>query len=203
MDIDLSTLIWIVRLVFLTIAILATISVWNLMRRERFISVPSTPSYRPPQHIDLPEKNVVFAVMAKPGRVFDNSKLFKTMHELGFQFSENHIFEYFIPDSKNIAFSVINMRTPNAFPDPESMRPTNGLVAIMQLPIGDGDNQVKYFHLLLSVLDEIQENLEAELCDLNRNLMKNKKLYEIQKDIENFEQSYAALIQNDYQRNHS
>ncbi|MGY0400222.1 MAG: cell division protein ZipA C-terminal FtsZ-binding domain-containing protein, partial [Ostreibacterium sp.] len=103
-----------------------------------------------------------------------------------------------------IAFSVINACSPNTFhPNPERMRPTNGLIAIMQLPVADGDHQAEYFHLLLSILDELRTNLDADLCDIKRNLIKNKKLYEMQKDIESFEQSCVALIQNDYQRHHT
>lgn len=204
MDIEASTLIWIVRLAFLAIALLITVGVWHFMRRERLITVAPVPEYHPPKHIDLPEKNIALAVMAKPGRVFDNLKLFKAMHELGFHFAENNVFEYLLPNGHDIAFSIINMRSPNTFnPNPEQMSPTNGLAAIMQLPIGDGDNQSQYFHLLLSVIDELRANLDADLCDINRNLMKNKKLYEMQKDVERFEQSYAALIQNDYQRNNT
>ncbi len=136
-------------------------------------------------------------VMARPGRVFDNMQIFKVMHELGFHYSENRVFEYFVPDSKYIAFSIIDIRKPHYFPeDPQAMRSTNGLVAIMQLPIADGDGQVNYFHLLLSVLDE---NLDAELCDRRRNPLKSQHLYAMQKEIELFEQSYTSKIQHDYQ----
>lgn len=204
MDIEQSTLIWIARLVFVAIALLLSLGIWHIMRRERWIAVPTQPDYQPPKHIKLPEKNIGLTVMAKPGRVLDNLKLFKVMHELGFQFADNCIFEYLVPDSKHIAFSVINIRPPNTFvPNPEEMPPTNGLIAIMQLPVADGDNQTEYFHLLLSVLDELRTNLDAELCDVNRQLMKNKTLYQMQKEVESFEQSYAALIQNDYQRSHT
>lgn len=202
MDIDQSTLIWIARVVFFIIALLAGYGTWLFMRRERFVSMPQRPAYEPPQHIELPEKTIALTVMAKPGRVFDNLHLFKVMHELGFNYSEHQIFEYFVPNSKHIAFSIINIRRPSTFDqNPQTMRPTNGLMAVMQLPIADGDQQTEYFHLLLSVLDELRTNLDALLCDSKRHPLKNSKLYAMQKDIEAFEHSYAALIQNDYQNN--
>lgn len=201
MDIEQSTLLWIARVVFFTITLLIGYAVWRFMRRERWVPAPDKPRYRVPQHIDLPEKTVGLTVMAKPGRVFDTLQLFKVMHELGFQFSENQIFEYFIRDTKHIAFSVINIRRPNTFdPNPQVMHPTNGLMAVMQLPIADGDNQTEYFHLLLSILDELRGNLDGLLCDVNRQPLKNSKLYAMQKEIELFEQHYSAAIQNDYQR---
>lgn len=204
MDIEPTTLIWIARLVFLTLALLIAWGVWHYLRRERTVLVDNQPSYRPPRHIELPEKNIALAVMAKPGYFFDSLKLFKVMHELGFHYADNHIFEYFVPGTKYIAFSVINRQSSNTFdPNPETMKPTNGLIAIMQLPVADGDHQSEYFHLLLSLLDELCNNLDADLCDLNNNLIRDKKLYDIQKSIESFEQSYLAFIQNDYQRSHS
>lgn len=203
MDIEQSTLIWITRLVFFAITFLMAVGVWHFMRRERLITLPPQPEYQPPKHINLPEKDIVLSVMAKPGRILNNLKLLKAMHELGFHFAENHVFEYLLPNSEDVAFSVINIRPPHTFhADPEKLQPTNGLVAIMQLPVADGDNQVQYFHLLLSVLSDLCSSLDADLCDIHKNLMINRKLYEIQKDIETFEQSYTALIQNDYQRNH-
>lgn len=199
MDIEQSTLIWITRIVFTVIAVLIGYGVWRLMRRERVITVSAPKPYQPPTDIELPEKTIALSIMAKPGRVFDTLRLFKVMHELGFHYAENEIFEYFVPDSKYIAFSVINSRAPYKFnQNPQYMRPTNGLLAVMQLPIADGDNQVGYFHLLLSILDELRTNLDAELCDMNRNPLKNQKLYDMQKDIELFEQSYTAKIQHDY-----
>lgn len=203
MDIEQSTLIWITRLAFLAIALLITFGVWRYVRRERLVNVAKQPEYQPPKHIELPEKNIVLLITAKPGRIFDNLKLFKTMHELGFQFSENHIFEYLLPNSNDIAFSVINGRPPNTFhSEPDKMLPTGVLIAIMQLPVADGDHQVNHFHRLLSVLDELCTSLDADLCDVHKNLIKNKKLYEMQKEIETFEQSYTALIQNDYRQSH-
>ncbi|PIE40582.1 MAG: hypothetical protein CSA51_00045 [Gammaproteobacteria bacterium] len=204
MDIEQTTLIWIARVVFTVIAALIGYGVWRFMRRERVVIVPARKAYQPPTHIELPEKTIALAIMAKPGRVFDTLRLFKVMHELGFHYAENQIFEYIIDDSKDIAFSIINSRSPYKFSqNPQQMHPTNGLMAVMQLPVADGDHQVEYFHLLLSVLDELRTNLDAELCDVNRNPLKNHNLYEIQKDIELFEQTYTATLQHDYHtRNH-
>lgn len=200
MDIDQPTLIWIMRATFAVITVLIGYGVWLYMRRERVYVVPVRPAYQPPTHLELPEKNIVLTVMPKPGRLFDNMRLFQVMHELGFQYSDNQVFEYFIPDSTYIAFSVINIRSPYNFnPNPQEMPPTKGLVALMQLPVADGDNQTDYFHLLLSVLDELRTNLDAELCDDNSRQLNNKQLYEMQKDIELFEQSYLNKIQHDYQ----
>ncbi|PID64923.1 MAG: hypothetical protein CR977_02755 [Gammaproteobacteria bacterium] len=199
MDIEQTTLIWIARVVFTVIAALIGYGVWRFMRRERVVIVPARKAYQPPTHIELPEKTIALAIMAKPGRVFDTLRLFKVMHELGFHYAENQIFEYVIGDSKDIAFSIINSRSPYTFSqNPQQMHPTNGLMAVMQLPVADGDNQVEYFHLLLSVLDELRTNLDAELCDVNRNPLKNHNLYDIQKDIELFEQTYTATLQHDY-----
>ncbi|PID64495.1 MAG: hypothetical protein CR963_00525 [Gammaproteobacteria bacterium] len=199
MDIEQTTLIWIARVVFTVIAALIGYGVWRFMRRERVVIVPARKAYQPPTHIELPEKTIALAIMAKPGRVFDTLRLFKVMHELGFHYAENQVFEYFAPDSKYIAFSIINSRSPYKFSqNPQQMHPTNGLMAVMQLPVADGDHQVEYFHLLLSVLDELRTNLDAELCDVNRNPLKNHNLYEIQKDIELFEQTYTATLQHDY-----
>lgn len=185
----------------IAIALLLSLGVWHFIRRERFVLVAEQPEYVPPKHIQLPEKNIALSVMAKPGRVFDNHRLFQAMHKLGFQFADNLVFEYFVPGTNYIAFSVINMRKPHTFMvSPEHMPPTNGVIAIMQLPIADGDQQSEYFHLLLSVLDDLRSELDAELCDLNRNLVNNNKLYELQKEVESFEQSYLTLIQNDYQQ---
>ncbi len=203
MDIEHSTLIWIMRLAFFAIALLLTLGVWRFMRRERLVTIPKKPEYQPPQHIQLPEKNIIFLVAAKPGRILDNFKIFKAMHELGFQFSDSHIFEYVLPNSKDIAFSIINGRPPNTFDsDPKTMHPTSVLIAVMQLPIGDGDHQVQHFHLLRSVLTELCAKLNADLCDVHKNLMKDKKFFEIQKEIETFEQRYTSLIQNDYRQQH-
>lgn len=201
MDIDQSTLIWIARIVFAILSVLIGYGVWRFMRRERFVYIPARKAYQPPTHIQLPEKNVSLNVMAKPGRVYDNMQLFKVMHELGFHYSDNQVFEYFIPNTKYIGFSIIDVRQPHFFPkNPQEMRPTNGLIAIMQLPVADGDHQVEYFHLLLSVLDELRANLEAELCDNKRRPLKNQQLFAMQKEIEQFEQSYTNKIQHDYQR---
>ncbi|MGY0399352.1 MAG: hypothetical protein ACWIPH_05340, partial [Ostreibacterium sp.] len=104
MDIEQSTLIWIARLVVAITALLFSWSVWHFMRRERFVFVPARATYQPAEHIDLPEKSIALTIMAKPGRVFNNFQLFKVMHELGFHFAHSHIFEYFVPDSKYIAF---------------------------------------------------------------------------------------------------
>ncbi len=204
MDIEQSTLIWILRLAFLAMALLMTFGVWRFMRRERLVSVLPKSEYQPPKHIKLPEKNIILLISAKPGRILDNIKLFKAMHELGFQFAEtNHVFEYVVPNTQDIAFSIINGRPPNTFEsDPKKMSPTSTLIAVMQLPVGDGDNQVQYFHLLRSVLDELCNKLDADLCDIHKNLIKDKKFYEMQKEIETFEQSYTALIQNDYRQKH-
>lgn len=191
-------------MIFAVLAMLIGYSVWLYMRRERIIIVPARKAYQPPTHIELPEKNISLNVMAKPGRVFDNVQLFKVMQELGFHYSDNHVFEYFVPNSKYIAFSIINIRPPHAFsPTPQEMPPTNGLIAIMQLPVADGDHQVEQFHLMLSALDELRANLDAELCDSRRKPLKNHQLYDMQKEIELFEQSYTSKIQHDYQqRNH-
>ncbi|MBS9777454.1 MAG: hypothetical protein KGV50_01705 [Gammaproteobacteria bacterium] len=171
------------------------------MRRERFVTIKQKNRYEPPKHINIPEKNIALSIMAKPGRVFDNYLLYETMDKLGFNLADNNVFEYLLPNSKDIAFSIINMRPPNTFnKEPESLPKTNGIIAVMQLPIGDGDNQIQYFNLLISILDELKATLNGELCDLNRNLLKNKTLYKVQKEIEAFEQSYTAIIQNDYQR---
>ncbi len=199
MDIEQSTLIWIARIVFAFILAFIGYSVWRFMRRERVVAGPQRKTYQPPQHVELPEKNIIINVMAKPGRLFDVDKLFKVMHDLGFQYSENQVFEYLVPNTNYIAFSVINHRAPFIFSaDPEQMYPTNGLSAVMQLPVADGDHQVEYFHLLLSVLDEMRTHLEAELCDHKRSQLKNHQLYNMQKDIELFEQNYINMIQNGY-----
>lgn len=199
MDIEQSTLIWIARIVFLALAAAISFGVWRFMRRERSILVQGHTPYTPPEHLALPEKNIALMIMAKPGRVFDTHRIFKVMHELGFVYGEQQVFDYYAPDSDVLVFSVANYRKPYRFSqNPQEMHPTNGLMAIMQLPIGDGDQQVGYFHLLLSVLDELRTNLDAELCNVNRRLLQNSQLYELQKDIETFEQSYAAMIQNDY-----
>lgn len=200
MDIEQSTLIWIARIVFAVLTAVFGFITWRFMRRERTVFLPARKAYQPPSHLTLPEKHISINVMARPGRVFDNMQIFKVMHELGFHYSENRVFEYFVPDSKYIAFSIIDIRKPHYFPeDPQAMRSTNGLVAIMQLPIADGDGQVNYFHLLLSVLDELRTNLDAELCDRRRNPLKSQHLYAMQKEIELFEQSYTSKIQHDYQ----
>lgn len=202
MDIEQSTLIWITRVVFAVICALVGYGVWRFMRRRRVVFVPARKAYRPP-NIDLPEKNIALTIVAHPGRVFETTRLFKVMHELGFQYASNQVFEYLVPDTNHIAFSVINIRSPYKFsPNPREMHPTNGLVAVMQLPIADGDHQVDYFHLMLSVLDELRTNLNAELCDSNRIRLQNRQLYEMQKDIEKFELSYTTKIQNDYQHRH-
>ncbi len=191
------------RLAFFAIALLITWGIWRFMRRERLVAVPQAPEYEPPKHIRLPEKNVVLLLCAKPGRILDNLKIFKTMHELNFQFSENNVFEYVLPN-KDIAFSIINGRPPNTFSsDPKTMPPTSVLIAVMQLPIGDGDNQVQHFLLLRSVLDEACAQLDADLCDIHKNLMNDKKFFALQKEVETFEQSYTALIQNDYRQHHN
>lgn len=204
MDTEQITLIWITRVVVAVIAFLIAFGVWRFMRRERMVNLPPQPVYQPPKHIELPEKTIVLTVLAKPGRVLDNLQLFQVMHELGFAFSENRIFGYFAPQQDNdIAFKVVNIKRPHTFDGtPEKMRPTNGLMAVMNLPVGDGDKQLSYFQLMLSVLDEVRERLGAELCDLNRIPLRNSKLYDIQKEIEQFEQTYQTLIQNDYRRNH-
>lgn len=204
MDIEPETLIWITRIVFIVIALLVAFGVWRFMRRERMVMRPAQPTYKPPEHIDLPSKNIILNVLAKPGHMFDNLQLFQVMHELGFAFSENRIFGYFVPNQENeIAFRIVNIRRPHTFDGhPEEMRPTNGLMAVMELPVADGDNQLSYFQLMLSVLDELCERLGAELCNVNRVPLKNKTLYKIKKAIEQFEQSYQTLIQNDYRRNH-
>ncbi len=203
MDIEQSTLIWITRLAFFAVALLMTLGVWHFMRRERLVNLPKQPTYEPPQHIKLPEKDIIFLIAAKPGRIFDNLQVFKTMHQLGFQFGRNHVFEYVLPNSNDIAFSIINGRSPNTFAaDPKKMSPTSVLIAVMQLPVGDGDSQVQYFHLLRSVLDEVCTSLGADLCDVYKNLVNDKRLYDMQKEIEDFEQKYTALIQNDYRQKH-
>ncbi|PIE46100.1 MAG: hypothetical protein CSA45_00825 [Gammaproteobacteria bacterium] len=203
MDIEQSTLIWITRIVFFVIAAIIAFGVWRFMRRERLIAVSPQPVYQPPRHITLPKKQIILTVIAKPGHVFDNMHLFKVMRELGFEFSDNQIFGYFIPNRpEEIAFRIVNIKKPYTFDkNPQNMRSTNGIVAVMDFPVGDGDNQVAYFHLLLSVLDEICTNLNATLCDMNRNPIRDQKLYAIQEEIESFEQNYLSLIQNDYQYN--
>ncbi len=202
MDIEQSTLIWIARIVFIIIALLLSLGVWQFMRRERKVDLPKKPSYKPPQHIDLPKKTIILSLLAKPGKFFDNTHLFNVMDELGFAYSSNQIFGYFMPEKDNeIAFRVVNMRRPHTFDkDPSKTVLTNGLLVLMDLPLGNGDNQVDYFHLLLSVLDELHTKLDATLCDENRKPLNNKRLYEIQRDIELFEQKYTNIIQNDYQR---
>lgn len=199
MDIEQSTLIWIVRVIFFAVAVVISFLVWRLMRRERTVVVQGLAPYVPPEHINLPEKIIALTVMAKPGRIFDTPHLFKVMHELGFKYNDNQVFDYYVPNSDYIAFSVINQRRPYRFSyNPQEMASTNGLMAVMQLPIADGDQQVDYFHLLLSVLDELRNNLDAELCNANRRPLQNNQLYALQKDIETFEQNYAAAIQNAY-----
>lgn len=202
MDIEQSTLIWVARLVFLAIAATISWGVWRFMRRERLVIAPGAAPYEPPAHLTLPEKTIALMVMAKPGRVFDTMRIFKVMHELGFVYNDQQVFDYYAPKSDHVVFSVVNHKKPHRFSqDPKAMYPTNGLMAVMQLPIGDGDQQVGYFHLLLSVLDELRSNLDAELCTINRRLLQNSQLYELQQEIETFEQSYASMIQNDYHRN--
>lgn len=202
MDIEQSTLVWITRVVFCFLALAISYSVWRFMRRERFVSVPDRPTYQPPQQIDLPEKMLTLSLMARPGRFFNNEQLFSTLDELGFVYTETEIFEYLVADSNYVAFSLINIRHPYTFNVVEKNRhTTNGLRAILKLPIADGDQQTKYFHLLLSVMEELASRLNAEICDANRHPMKDSKLYEMQKEIESFEQSYASLIQNGYQQN--
>lgn len=200
-DIEQSTLIWIARIVFFAIAVAIALGVWRFMRRERAVVVPGPVPYTPPKHLSLPEKTIVLAVMAKPGRIFDMLRVFKVLHELGFKYSEQRLFDYYAPDSEQLVFSVANHRKPYQFKkNPQEMPPTNGLMAVMQLPIGDGDQQTKYFHLLLSILDELRTNLDAQLCSASRQPLQNSQLYQLQKDIETFEQNYATMIQNDYQR---
>ncbi len=200
MDIEQSTLIWIARIIFAGIFTFIGYSVWRFMRRERVISVTEHPTYQPPADTELPKEDVILTVIAKPGRFFDHARLFQVMQDLGFHYSEDHVFEYLVPDSDYIAFTVINIRAPYVFStDPKQMSPTNGLVAIMQLPVADGDHQVDYFHLLLSVLDELHTLLDAELCDYNQKLLNNHQLYDMQRHVEYFEQNYNNTIQYDYQ----
>lgn len=203
MDIEQSTLIWIMRVVFGLVAIVISYGVWHFMRRERLVSVPEKPVYQPPEHIDLPEKIITLTLMARPGHFFDHEHLFSVLQKLGFIYTETQIFEYLVADSDYVAFSLINVRKPYIFDIAEkNTRFTSGLRAVLKLPVADGDQQSNYFHLLLSVLEELGSHLDAELCDANRHPMKDNKLYEIQKEIESFEQSYATLIQNGYQQNH-
>ncbi|MPV86449.1 cell division protein ZipA C-terminal FtsZ-binding domain-containing protein [Ostreibacterium oceani] len=204
MDVEQATLIWITRLVFILLSGVIAYVVWAFMRRERVVNVPPTPAYEPPKDVKLPEKHVVITVMAKPGRFFDNHQLINLLDELGFVYSEHGVFEYFLADGKHIAFTIINTKPPYTFDEnPAAMRPTDGVKAVMQLPILDGYRQSEYFYLMLSVLDELRENLGAQLCDENRNLLKNQKLHEIQQAIESFEMSCAAMLQNDYQQRHN
>lgn len=200
MDIEQPTLIWIMRATFAVITVIIGYGIWRFMRRERVFIIPPRQAYQPPTHIELPKQDIILTVMARPGRLFDSMRLFKVMHELGFHYADNQIFEYFVPNSNDTAFSVINIRSPYKFsPNPHEMPSTNGLVAVMQLPVADGDYQIGHFHLLLSVLDELRTNLDAELCNQNRRPLNNKQLLEIQKNVEAFEQSYTNKIQHDYQ----
>ncbi len=201
MDIEQSTLIWIARIVFCLLNAFIALGVWSFMRRERVIILPAPKPYQPPQHIPLPEKNIVVNVMAKPGRIFNNQKIFEEMQKLGFRYGDNHVFEYYVEGTNYVAFSVINIRPPYIFSqDPYEMPPTNGLVAVMQLPVADGDDQVNYFHLLLSVVDKLRANLEGELCDAHRHPLSNQQLYQMQKEIDAFELEYINALQHVYQR---
>lgn len=199
MDVEQVTLLWVFRGVYLALSAIIAVFVWRFMRRVRFINSRVEPEYKPPENVSLPEKSIVLSIMAKPGRYFDNLKLYKLLHELGFVYGDNHIFEYLLKDGKTIAFSMLNIRHPGTFEvDPNQLKPTNGVLVVMQLPLLDGYNQSKYFHLLLSILEELRVGLDAILCDAHRKSLKNDMLYEMQNDIELFEQQYAALIQNDY-----
>lgn len=201
MDIEQSTLVWIMRVVFWLVAAIISYGVWRFMRRERFVSVPEKPTYQPPQNIELPEKIITVTLMAKPGRFFDNQRLFALLEKLGFNYTETQIFEYLVPGSDYVAFSLLSIRKPYTFDiNEQNSRLTSGVRAVLNLPVADGDQQNSYFHLLLSVMEELGAGLEADLCDANRNPMKDTKLYEIQKEIDSFEQSYTTLIQNGYQR---
>ncbi len=201
MDVDQATLLWVFRGVYVALSLLLAIFVWQFMRRERFVRSKIAPVYTPPENIELPEKLVALTVMAKPGRYFDSFKLYQLLHELGFVYGDNGIFEYLLPDKKTIAFSIINIRRPGTFEaDPAQLRQTNGVLAAMQLPLQDGHNQTQYFHLLLSVLEELRVGLDALLCDSVRKPIKNDKLYELQGEIERFEQQYCTLIQNEYRQ---
>lgn len=189
-------------MVFWLLALAVSYSVWRFMRRERLVRVPAKPAYQPPTHIDLPEKIITLTLMAKPGRFFDTEYLFGVLQKLGFIYTETKIFEYLVKDSDYVAFSLINIRQPYTFDITEkNTRLTSGLRAVLKLPVADGDQQTSYFHLLLSVMEELGTHLNADLCDANRHPMKDSKLYDMQKEIESFEQSYATLIQNGYQRN--
>lgn|GEM_PF-4574274 len=210
MDIDQSTLIWITRGAFLVVDVLIAYWVWCFMRKERLVKSPVREPYQLPQHIELPKKRIVLQVMAKPGRVFDNSLLFQVMHELNFAYSETQIFGYMLPktsagdDTEELLFRVVNSRQPHIFADSDkNVRPTNGLLVVMDFPVADGDQQVAYFNLLLSIVDEMREKLNAELCDINRSMLKNVALYQMKKEIEQFEQHYQAVIQHDYQRSNA
>lgn len=199
MDVEQVTLLWVFRGVYLALSAIIAIFTWRYMRRERFIHRRVAPEYIPPQDVTLPEKTIALTVMAKPGRYFDNLRLFKRLHELGFVYGDNGVFEYLLKDGKTVAFSILNIRHPGVFAaDPNQMRPTNGVLAVMQLPLADGYNQVKYFHLLLSILEELRMGLDAILSDGHRKALRNNMLYDIQNEIERFEQQYSALIQNDY-----
>lgn len=199
MDIEQSTLIWIARIIFMAIFASIAYLVWRFMRRERYVRVPSAPQYQPPDIDNLPEKQIVIAVMAKPGRLFDMPRLFQVMHELGFYFARKiGVFEFLVPNSKFVAFSLVNYHHHKLWQfseDPSKIQPSTGLVAIMQLPIANGDKQVDYFNLMVATISKICQRLDGELHDVNGELLRTIDLQHYQQEVADFELYYLQRLQ--------
>ncbi len=200
---DQDILITVLRITAGLIILFISSFIYIYMRRTRYITIPKVEKYTPPKHIDLPEEMVMLSVLAKPGRFVDTKLLFESLYKLGFQFSRNHIFEYILDDGETIAFSVANYNKPHAFnKDYSKVRPTSGVLAILSLPVLDGTNQSKYFHLFLSVLEELKDMLGLEICTRSKKPINDQIIYDLKKQVNKFEDNYTKVIQDEFDNQH-
>lgn len=140
---------------------------------------------------DEPVMNLPLTIMARHGKTFSGRDIERLVRTFALTRSPGNTFELIAENGRDVFFTMLNVHKPGTFPaDLAEMNDIEGVMMIMQLPVGD--DPLKSFETFLAMAAEMTEAVNGRLCDFSRVPMSDKDLLKYRKAAEQFEEEYQA-----------
>lgn len=141
-----------------------------------------------------PSTVLPYTIMARYGRHLTGRDVANLVQTYGLQRAPSGAYELIGEDGEEVVFTMINVRKPGVFPeDLEKLDKLEGLMLIMQLPVGD--DAVKSWETFTAMAHEMTETVDARLCDHSRRPIGDADLQRYCQAAEQFEREYQAWRQ--------
>lgn len=155
---------------------------------------PSVRHHSKDKHSDAPTAMLPYTIMARFGRHLSGKDVANLVHTFGLQRAPSGAYELIGEDGEEVVFTMLNVRKPGVFPtDLNSLDKLEGLMLIMQLPVGD--DAVKSWETFTAIVHEMTEAVDARLCDYARRPIGDVDLIKYRQAAEQFEQDYQTWRQ--------